>query len=98
MAADSGGNCALTQAGVVVDHHGVQIVGLANPPSGMPTHASFLYSRNVANVLGLMGSDGALAPDWDDEIVSGMAVLRDGRAVAPAAIEVLGGSAEGSAQ
>jgi NAD(P) transhydrogenase subunit alpha len=97
MAADSGGNCALTQAGVVVDHHGVHIVGLANPPSGMPTHASFLYARNVANVLGLMGADGALAPDWDDEIVSGMAVLRDGRPVAPAAIELLGGSAEGSA-
>ena len=46
-----GGNCALTQAGVVVEHHGVHIVGMANPPSGMPTHASFLYARNVANVL-----------------------------------------------
>jgi H+-translocating NAD(P) transhydrogenase subunit alpha len=98
MAADSGGNCALTEAGVVVDHHGVHIVGMANPPSGMPTHASFLYARNVANVLGLMGADGTLAPDWDDEIVSGMAVLRDGTAVSPAAIELLGGSAEGSAQ
>ena len=98
MAADSGGNCALTEAGVVVDHHGVHIVGMANPPSGMPTHASFLYARNVANVLGLMGADGTLAPDWDDEIVSGMAVLRDGTAVSPAAIELLGGSGEGSAQ
>jgi NAD(P) transhydrogenase subunit alpha len=91
MAADSGGNCALTQAGVVVDHGGVHIVGMANPPSTMPTHASFLYARNVANVLGLMAADGALAPDWDDEIVAGMAVLRDGQAVSPAAIEVLGG-------
>jgi NAD(P) transhydrogenase subunit alpha len=98
MAADSGGNCALTEAGVVVDHHGVHIVGMANPPSGMPTHASFLYARNVANVLGLMGADGTLAPDWDDEIVSGMAVLRDGKAVSPAAIELLGGTGEGSAQ
>jgi NAD(P) transhydrogenase subunit alpha len=98
MAADSGGNCALTEAGVVVDHHGVHIVGMANPPSGMPTHASFLYARNVANVLGLMGADGTLAPDWDDEIVSGMAVLRDGQAVSPAAIELLGASGEGRAQ
>ena len=48
-----GGNCELTKAGEVVDHHGVHIVGMANPPSGMPTHASFLYSRNVANVLAL---------------------------------------------
>ena len=97
MAADSGGNCALTRAGEVVEHHGVHIVGMANPPSGMPTHASFLYARNVANVLALMGKDGAIAPDWDDEIVSGMCVLREGRAVAPDAVEVLGGSGEGSA-
>jgi NAD(P) transhydrogenase subunit alpha len=51
---------------------------MANPPSGMPTHASFLFARNVANVLGLMGPEGTLAPDWDDEIVAGMCVLRDG--------------------
>jgi NAD(P) transhydrogenase subunit alpha len=94
MAADSGGNCALTRAGEVVAHHGVHIVGMANPPSGMPTHASFLYARNVANVLALMGHDGAVAPDWDDEIVSGMCVLREGRAVAPGAVEVLGGSGD----
>jgi NAD(P) transhydrogenase subunit alpha len=98
MAADSGGNCALTVAGEVVEHHGVHIVGMANPPSGMPTHASFLYARNVANVLGLIGNEGALTPDWDDEIVAGMAVLRDGTAVSPGAIELLGGTAEGSVQ
>ena len=94
MAADSGGNCALTRAGEVVEHHGVHIVGMANPPSGMPTHASFLYARNVANVLALLGTDGALAPDWDDEIVTGMCVLRDGKPVAPAAVEALGGPGE----
>ena len=97
MAADSGGNCALTRAGAVVDHHGVHIVGMANPASGMPTHASFLYARNVANVLGLMGPEGTLAPDWDDEVVAGMCVLRDGQAVSPGAIEVLGGSGGGGA-
>jgi H+-translocating NAD(P) transhydrogenase subunit alpha len=90
MAADSGGNCALTQAGVVVEHGGVHIVGMANPPSTMPTHASFLYARNVANVLGLMAAEGTLSPDWEDEIVAGMAVLRAGKAVSPGAIEVLG--------
>jgi NAD(P) transhydrogenase subunit alpha len=97
MAADSGGNCELTKAGEVVEHHGVHIVGLANPPSGMPTHASFLFARNVANVLGLMGPEGNLVPDWDDEIVTGMAVLRDGKPVSPAAVELLGGAGEGSA-
>jgi H+-translocating NAD(P) transhydrogenase subunit alpha len=91
MAADSGGNCELSVAGEVVDHGGVHIVGMANPPSGMPTHASFLFSRNVANVLALMAPEGTLAPDWDDEIVTGMCVLRDGTPVAPAALDVLGG-------
>ncbi len=62
----------------------------------MPTHASFLYARNVANVLGLMGAEGALTPDWDDEIVAGMCVLRDGAAVAPAAVELLGGTTGGT--
>jgi NAD(P) transhydrogenase subunit alpha len=61
----------------------------------MPTHASFLYARNVANVLGLMGPEGTLTPDWDDEIVAGMCVLREGRAVAEAAQELLGGSGGG---
>ena len=44
----------------------------------------------MANVLGLMGAEGTLAPDWEDEIVSGMCVVRDGVAVAPAAVELLG--------
>ena len=97
MAADQGGNCELTKAGEVVDHQGVLVVGMANPPSGMPTHASFLFARNVANVLGLMAPEGTLTPDWDDEIVTGMCVLRDGAAVASAAVEVLGAADAGDA-
>jgi NAD(P) transhydrogenase subunit alpha len=96
MAADQGGNCELTKTGEVVDHHGVHVVGMANPPSDMPTHASFLFARNVANVLGLMGPEGTLAPDWDDEIVVGMCVLRDGKPVTPAAVELFGGAAAGA--
>jgi H+-translocating NAD(P) transhydrogenase subunit alpha len=92
MAADQGGNCELTEAGEVGDHQGVQIVGMANPPSGMPTHASFLFARNVANVVGLMGPEGSLVPDWDDEIVTGMCVLREGTPMAPAAVEALDGN------
>ncbi len=43
-----------------------------------------------------MGPEGTLAPDWDDEIVAGMCVLRDGAAVAPAAVELLGGTSGGT--
>ena len=96
MAADQGGNCELTKVGEVVEHKGVHVVGMANPPSGMPTHASFLFARNVANVLAVMGPDGTLAPDWDDEIVAGMCVLRDGKPMAAAAVELLGAWAAGT--
>ena len=60
VAADSGGNCELTVAGPGGPvTGGVAVVGLANPPATMPTHASFLYARNVANFLGLLITDGA---------------------------------------
>jgi hypothetical protein len=45
----------------------------------MPVHASSLYARNITNVLLLLIKDGALAPDFDDEIVIGSCLLRDGR-------------------
>ena len=90
MAADGGGNCEVTVAGEVVRRNHAIVVGLANPPAGMPTHASFLYSRNVLNLLALFSSDGALAPDWADEIVIGTTVLKDGAATNAAAAEVLG--------
>ena len=81
MAADSGGNCELTEAGRDIEHHGVCVAGLANPPAGMPTHASFLFSRNVANFLTLVVADGELRPDFDDEIVAGCCVVRAGEVV-----------------
>jgi H+-translocating NAD(P) transhydrogenase subunit alpha len=76
LAAETGGNCELTQAGREVDENGVTIVGPTNLPSLMPTHASQLLSRNVASLLGLIVNDGELALDWDDEIVAGSCVTR----------------------
>lgn len=90
MAADSGGNCELSEAGRDVDHGGVKVIGMANPPSGMPTHASFLYARNVANLLDLMATEGSLDPDYSDEVVAGVCVLREGRAAHQPTAEALG--------
>jgi NAD(P) transhydrogenase subunit alpha len=95
LAADSGGNCELTVAGEDVVRGGATVVGVANPASGMATHASFLYSRNVMNLLALMARDGAVSPDWDDEIVVGTCVLRDGVPVHGPTAELLGGATEG---
>jgi NAD(P) transhydrogenase subunit alpha len=76
LAAETGGNCELTQPGDEVVADGVTIVGTTNVPSTMPTHASQLLSRNVAALLGLLVKDGAVSLDWDDEIVAGACVTR----------------------
>jgi len=89
MAADGGGNCELTVAGTVVEHHGVRVVGLTNPPAEMGAHASFMYANNVVKLLGLFGA-GTLAPDWNDEIVRGVTVAHGGAIVHAATAEKLG--------
>ena len=76
LAAESGGNCELTQPGAEIVEAGVTIVGTTNLPSAMATHASQLLSRNVASLLGLLVKDGELSLDWDDEILSGSCVTR----------------------
>jgi len=91
MAADGGGNCELSEPGNDLVHQGVVVCGLTNPPSAMPTHASFLYSRNVANFLSLIVVDGALRPDFDDEIVAGSCVVRAGEVVHAPTAELLSG-------
>jgi NAD(P) transhydrogenase subunit alpha len=89
LAADGGGNCELTEAGSEIEHNGVLVAGLSNPPSAMPTHASFLYARNIFNFLSLVVSDGDLRPDFDDEIVSGTCVVRAGEVVHAPTAELL---------
>lgn len=84
LAAESGGNCELSRPGEDVSAYGVVIVGARNVASAMPTHASALYARNLARLLLLMVRDGAFAPDYDDEVVAGACVTRDGAVVHPA--------------
>ena len=74
LAAETGGNCELTRPGEDVVESGVTIVGTTNLPSTMATHASQLLSRNVAALVGLMVVDGAVALDWDDEVLAGTCV------------------------
>jgi NAD(P) transhydrogenase subunit alpha len=76
LAAESGGNCELTEPGKEIVDSGVTTVGLTNVPSTMPTHASPLLSRNIASLVGLFVRDGELVIDWDDEIVAGACVTR----------------------
>jgi NAD(P) transhydrogenase subunit alpha len=70
LAAEGGGNCELTEPGVRVEHGGVVILGPLNLPAGAPLHASEMYARNVYNFVDLLIDDGALKPDFDDELVA----------------------------
>jgi NAD(P) transhydrogenase subunit alpha len=82
LAAETGGNCELTESGQTVVKHDVKIVGPENLPASMPDHASQLYAKNIQALLGLMVSDeGALNLDFEDEVIAGACITRDGEIV-----------------
>jgi NAD(P) transhydrogenase subunit alpha len=77
MAGETGGNCELTEPGEIVVKHDVTIASPLNLPATMPEHASELYARNVMALLQLMVHDGALTPDFSDEVIAKACVTRD---------------------
>ncbi|CAN5741565.1 Re/Si-specific NAD(P)(+) transhydrogenase subunit alpha [soil metagenome] len=81
LAAETGGNCELTEPGETVVREGVTIIGLLNLPSTMPVHASQMYARTIQNLLGLMIKDGKLNLNMEDDIIRGMCVTLDGEIV-----------------
>ena len=84
LAGERGGNCALSKPGETVEHNGVTIVAPVNLPGRLAGNATQLYARNLQNFLDLViDKDGKLAIDWNDEIVAGSGLLRDGEAVHP---------------
>ena len=79
VAAESGGNCELTQPGEKVEHNGVTIYGPINLPSELAVHASEMYAKNLYNFIALLTQDGeALSPDWSDEILAKSVLIWDG--------------------
>ena len=91
LAGETGGNCELTEPGQVAVKHGVTIVSPLNLPAQMAEHASQLYARNVMSLLDLIvpkGEDGtapAITLDFEDEIVAGACITRDGQILHAAA-------------
>ncbi len=79
LAAETGGNCELTQAGKTVEHHGVTILGPVNLPATLPLHASQMYARNVWSFLTHLVKEGKLQLDFTDEITKGTCVTHDGK-------------------
>ncbi len=79
LAAEAGGNCALTRAGEDVTAGGVTILGPVNLPSSMPTHASQMYSKNITTFLDHLLDEGELKLDFEDEITSATCITHEGR-------------------
>ena len=83
LAAENGGNCALTQPGGVVERYGVTIIGYSDLPSRLAPTATQLYGSNLAYLLAEMGGGAAFHVDLEDEVVRGALVLLEGKLMWP---------------
>ncbi|MBD3287730.1 Re/Si-specific NAD(P)(+) transhydrogenase subunit alpha [candidate division KSB1 bacterium] len=81
LAAAQGGNCELTDASQDVEHNGVKIIGAANLPATIPSHASLMYSKNIINLFNNIYRDAEKAPDFEDEVTRGACITHDGEIV-----------------
>ena len=81
LAAETGGNCELTQPGEDVKHGHVTVSGPLNLPSLLAEHASDMYAKNLLNFFSPLMNDGKLAIDWNDEVYAKSAVTHDGKIV-----------------
>lgn len=84
MAAEQGGNCEVTQPGEVCRHGGVTIVGLTDLPSRMAAQASQLYGTNLYHLLHDLGGAEAYCVNFEDEVIRGATVVRNGEITWPA--------------
>jgi H+-translocating NAD(P) transhydrogenase subunit alpha len=85
LAVEKGGNCPISEFGKVVTKHGVHIVGHANVPSRLAEDASAMFAKNLLNFVTPLvdGETKSIKIDWEDEIITGSLVTRDGKAVHP---------------
>ncbi|HET9452679.1 MAG TPA: Re/Si-specific NAD(P)(+) transhydrogenase subunit alpha [Gemmatimonadaceae bacterium] len=82
LAAENGGNTAVTRAGETVHAHGVTVIGLLNLPATVPFHASQMFARNVLSLLQhLISKEGELVVSPTDEITGAMLVTHDGEVI-----------------
>jgi NAD(P) transhydrogenase subunit alpha len=85
LAAERGGNVEVTKPGEITVHHGVTILGFTNMAGRVPGNASSLYARNLFAFIEPMidKKEGKLAINWDDEIIAGTLIAKDGQIVHP---------------
>jgi NAD(P) transhydrogenase subunit alpha len=83
LAAEAGGNCALTRPGEVITQRGVTVVGYVDLPSRLAPTASQLYGSNLTHLLADMGGAKSFHVDLEDAVVRGAIVLHEGKLVWP---------------
>ena len=83
LGAEGGGNVALTEKGKTVNVDGVTYIGPVNLAGTLGLHASEMYSRNVWNLLSLMNNEGEFKINWEDDILEGSNVTKEGKIVHP---------------
>ncbi|MCP3868119.1 MAG: Re/Si-specific NAD(P)(+) transhydrogenase subunit alpha [Gammaproteobacteria bacterium] len=85
LAAEQGGNCALTEPGKIVEKHGVTLIGLTDLPSRLPTQSSQLYGTNLRHLLNDLTpeKDGQINVDMEDEVTRGVTVIKEGEITWP---------------
>jgi NAD(P) transhydrogenase subunit alpha len=83
LAAENGGNCALTEPGHVVERYGVHILGYTDLPSRLAPTASLLFGNNLTHLLADLGGASHFHLDLADEVVRGALVLREGELLWP---------------
>lgn len=81
LAAESGGNCALTQVGKTIDYNGVTIIGERNLPGLLPQNASEMYSRNTTALLTYLATKDGFKWEMEDEITKGCLITHQGQLV-----------------
>ena len=88
LAAERGGNTELTQPAQIIEHNGVRISGKLNLAGEVPVNASSLYAKNLFTFLELMidKKEKVLKVNWDDEIIKGTLVAKDGKIVHPSLV------------
>jgi NAD(P) transhydrogenase subunit alpha len=90
LAGEQGGNCELSEPGKTITVHDVKVAAPLNVPSTMAEHASQLYARNIEALLGLMIKEGKLELDFEDEVIAGACITREGEIVNEGAKQAAG--------
>ncbi len=96
LAAETGGNCELTEPGKTVVTSDVTIIGTTNLPSTMPYHASQMYSRNIASLLALFLKDGKAEIDLTDDVLKGTVITQGGQVIHDATKKLLAPAGTGA--